>query len=200
MDYNGAKRRCFHMELKFEKNTSCTLAAHGKWGNAAAAWMGLSFFLRMVDYFGLRNLNDVPGGEIVFSVVLPLVISVGFILMLKLPRLNHPMAAAGLAAGFSLNYFLAEQMHFGGILSAIALLAMAGLVVAAVLGYIPQRKWLLWTAMGALGIRVLFVDLFGWVLPLLRLQLAGSICTASNLFGVLAIASLCAALELKKAE
>ena len=188
------------MELKFEKNTDCRVAARGKWGSAAAAWMGLSFFLRMVYYFGLRNLKDVPGFEIIFSVVLALAVSVAFILMLKLPRLNHPMAAAGLAGAFAVDYFLTEQMSFGGIVSALAVLAMAGLIVAAVLGYVPERKWLLWTGLGALGIRVLFVDLFGWVLPLLKLQFAGIIPSASNLCGVLAFASLCAALRLRKAE
>ena len=52
------------MELKFEKNMSCRLASRGKWGSLAAAWMGLSFFLRMVWYFGLMNFNDLAGGEI----------------------------------------------------------------------------------------------------------------------------------------
>ena len=188
------------MKLQFEKTMTCRLAARGKWGNAAAAWMGLSFFLRMVHYFGLKNLRDLPGMEIFFSVVLALAISAGFILMLKLPMLSHPLAAAGLTAGFAVNYFLTEQMNFGGIVSAIAVLAMAGMILAAVLGYIPERKWLLWTGLGALGIRMLFVDLFGWILPLLKLRFAGAVSTVSNLFGVLAIAALCAALRLKKAK
>ena len=62
------------MELKLSKSMTCRLAAKGKWGEYAAAWMGLSFFLRMVYYFGFMNLKDVPGFEIVFSVVLPLLI------------------------------------------------------------------------------------------------------------------------------
>ena len=188
------------MELKFEKNTTCRIAARGKWGNAAAAWMGLSFFLRMVYYFGLKNLYDVPGLEIFFSVLLALAVSVGFILMLKLPQLTQPMAAAGLVGGFAVIYLFVERMTFGGIVSAAAVLAMAGMIVAAILGYIPERKWLLWTGIGALGVRFLFVDLFGWVLPLLKLRFSGSVPTASNLFGVVALAAFCAALRLKKAE
>ena len=188
------------MELKFTKSTTCKIAARGRWGETAAAWMGLSFFLRMVHYFGFLNLRDVPGFEIFFSVVLALAISVGFILMLKLPRLTQPMVAAGLVAAFAGNYLFVERMNFGGILSALALAAMAGLIIAAILGYIPDRKWLLWTGIGALGIRVLFVDLFGWILPLLKLQFAGSIPAASNLFGVAAIAAFCAALLLKGPE
>ena len=119
------------MELKLSKNTQCHLEARGKWGHWAAAWMGLSFFLRMVYYFGLMNLNDVPGGEIFFSVVLPLIVSVAFILVLKLPKLNYPIAAASLAVVLSLDYFLAEQMNFGGVLSGILLLAAAGSSVQA---------------------------------------------------------------------
>ena len=188
------------MELKLSKNTQCRLEAKGKWGHWAAAWMGLSFFLRMVYYFGLMNLNDVSGGEIFFSVVLPLIVSVAFILVLKLPKLNYPIAAACLAVALSLDYFLTERMSFGGVLSGILMLVAAGLSLAAVLGYIPERKWLLWTAMAALGFRVLFVDLFGYILPLTDWNPVSYIPMASNFFSVAAVACLCAALELKNAD
>ena len=188
------------MKLKLSKSMTCDLGAMGTWGQRAAAWMGLSFFLRMVYYFGLKNLNDIPGFEIVFSVVLPLIISVAYILVLKLPKLTHPMAAAGLAVAFAVNYFFTEQMNFGGVLCAILVLGMAGLVPAAVLGYVPERKGLLYAGMAVLAFRVLFVDLIGYLLPLSELKLIAYIPRASNLFGVLALACLCAALELKKAE
>ena len=188
------------MKLKLSKSMTCDLGAAGTWGERAAAWMGLSFFLRMVYYFGFMNLKDVPTGEIVFSVVLALTISVAFILMLKLKKLNHPMAAAGLGLAFAVNYFLTEQMNFGGVVSGILVLAMAGMILAAVLGYIPERKWLLWTVMAVVVFRVLFVDLFGYLLPLSELKVIAYIPRASNLFGVMALACLCAALELKKAE
>ena len=88
------------MELKFEKNMSCRLAARGKWGNLAAAWMGLSFFLRMVFYFGLTNFNDLGASELIFRVALPLLISVAFILVLKIKDLGKPLLAAGLAVAY----------------------------------------------------------------------------------------------------
>ena len=188
------------MELKFEKNTTCRLAAKGKWGSGAAAWMGLSFFLRMVYYFGFVNLNDVPGMEIAFSVVLPLIISVAFILVLKVQMLTYPIAAAGLALACALTYFFCETMDFGGVVSGIGALAMAGLILAAILGYIPERKWLLWTAAGVLAVRVVFVDLFGYILPLNELNLIAYIPKASNLFSLAAICSLSAALRLRKAS
>lgn len=188
------------MKVKLSKSMTCDLGAQSTWGQRSAAWMGLSFFLRMVYYFAFLNLNDVPGGEIVFSVVLALAISVAFILVMKLKKLNNPMIAAGLAVAFAVNYFLTEQMNFGGVVCGILVLALAGMILAAVLGYIPERKWLLWTAAGVLGFRLLFVDVIGFILPLSELKLIAYIPHASNLFGVVALASLCAALKLKKAE
>lgn len=188
------------MELKWSKNTQCRLASGRKWSERAAAWMGLSFFLRMAYYFAFVNLRDVPGLELVFSVVLALGVSAAFVLMLKLPRLTSPLAAGVLSGVFAVNYFLAEQMNFGGILSGILVLCMAGLILAAVLGYIPERKWLLWAGMAVLVFRVLFVDLFGFILPLRELKLIAYIPRASNLFGVAAIACLCAALDLKECK
>ena len=88
----------------------------------------------------------------------------------------------------------------GGVVSGILVLAMAGLILAAVLGYIPERKWLLWAGMAVLGVRVLFVDLFGYLLPLSELKIIAYIPMASNLFGVAAISCLCPALKLQKAE
>ena len=188
------------MELKLEKNMSCRLAARGRWGNLAAAWMGLSFFLRMVFYFGLTNFNDLGATELIFRVALPLLISVAFLLVLKVKALGTPMAAAVLAVLFAVNYFLAENMTFGGIVSGILVLALALMILAAVLGYIPQRKWLLWSAVGVLAFRLIFVDLLGYILPLRELKLFSAIPLASNACGVVAIAALSAALRLRKAE
>ena len=188
------------MELKLAKNMSCRLAARGHWGSLAAAWMGLSFFLRMVFYFGLTNFNDLGATELIFRVTLPLLISVAFILVLKIKDLGKPLFAAGLAVAFGVNYFLAENMSFGGVVSGILVLALAGMILAAVLGYIPQRKWLLWTAVGVLAFRLIFVDLLGYILPLGELRLFAYIPLASNACGVAALSSLAAALRLRKAE
>ena len=191
------------MEQKLSKTTPCSLELEGKWSHRAAAWMGLAFFLRMVYYFGLKNLSDVPGGEVFLSVVLPLVISVAFILVLKLPKLpmlNYPITVASLSLAVAVNYFFAERMNFGGVLSGLLILLVAGMILAAVLGYIPERKWLLWAAMAALGLRVLFVDLFGYILPLTKIDLVAYVPMASNLFGAAAVCCLGAALEFKKSK
>lgn len=187
------------MELKLTKNMTCRLAARGKWGNHAAAWMGLSFFLRMVYYFGLKNFNDIPAGEIALRAVLPLLISVAFILTLKLRSLGQPMLAAGLGVAFAVNYFFAENMSVGGVLSGLLVLATAVLLVLAVLGYVPERKWLLWAAIATFGFRLVFVDVLGYLLPLSELKLVAYIPMASNLFGVAALCTLCAAMRLRRA-
>ena len=188
------------MNLNLRKIMSCRLCANTTWGQRAAAWMGLSFFLRMVYYFGFMNLNDISGFEIAFSVILPLTVSVVFILMLKFPRLSHPLAGAALALVFAVNYFFTEQMNFGGIFTGILLLSLGGMALAAALGFIPQRRWILWAAMGVLLLRFLLVDLFGYILPLSELKLIAYIPRASNFFGVAAISCLCAALKLRKIQ
>ena len=104
------------MELKLAKNMSCRLAARGHWGSLAAAWMGLSFFLRMVFYFGLTNFNDLGATELIFRVALPLLISVAFILVLKIKALGNALTAGILSVLFAVNYFLAENMSLGGVL------------------------------------------------------------------------------------
>lgn len=188
------------MDLKLSKSMTCRLAARGKWGNLAAAWMGLSFFLRMVYYFGLMNLNDIPLFEISFSVVLPIVISVAFILALKLPKLQQPMVAGVLAAAFAVNYFFAAEMSLAGIVSGLLNLGLAVLILGAVLGFVPERKWLLWAGMAAVVFRIVFVDVFGYILPLSEWQIIAWIPEASNLFGVIAVGNLAAALRLRKGE
>ena len=186
------------MELKFDKTTVCRLAARGKWGNLAAAWMGLSFFLRMVWYFGLMNFNDLAGGEIALRVVLPLLINVGFILMLKLKALGIPMVAGVMAVVYAVSYFFCETLTFGGVLSGILLLATAGLLLAAVLGYVPERKWLIWATIATAAFRLLFVDLLGYILPLSELKPFAYIPFASNACGLIAICYLSGALRLRK--
>ena len=188
------------MELKFKKTMSCRLASRGKWGNLAAAWMGLSFFLRMVWYFGLMNFNDLSGAEIALRVVLPLLISVGFILMMKIKAFSLPLASGITAVVYAVSYFFCETMTLGGILSGILLLATSGLILAAVLGYVPERKWLIWAGVVTLIFRLLFVDLLGYILPLSELKLFAYIPMASNGAGLIAICFLCSALRLRKAE
>ena len=188
------------MELKFAKTVVCRLASRGKWGNLAAAWMGLSFFLRMVWYFGLMNFNDLAGGEIALRVVLPLLISVGFILMLKLKALGLPMVAGVMAVVYSVSYFFCEIMTFAGVLSGILLLATAGLILAAVLGYAPDRKWLIWAAIATAAFRLLFVDLLGYILPLSEIRPFAYIPMASNGCGLIAISYLAGALRLRASE
>lgn len=188
------------MELKFEKTMSCRLAARGKWGNLAAAWMGLSFFLRMVYYFGLMNFNDLGGFEIGFRVALPLLVSVAFILMLKVKLLGNPLIAGTVACVYAVNYFFAEYLNFGGLISGILVLVCAVLILLSSLGYVPERKWLIWAGLCSLVFRVVFVDLFGYILPLSEIKLAAYIPMASNMCGVIAVSFLCSAMRLRKGE
>ena len=72
------------------------------------------------------------------------------------------------------------------------------LILAAVLGYVPERKWLIWAALVTAGFRLLFVDLLGYILPLSELKPFAYIPQASNGCGLIAICFLACALRLRK--
>ncbi len=193
------------MELKLTKAMSCRVAVKGRWGNRAAAMMGVSFFLRMVYYFGLRNLRDVPTMEVVFSVVLPLLLGMAFLLTLKLFRLNLKLSeptqtriVGVLAMAAALNYPLAAGIRLDEVVSDVLVLGLGVLLLGACEGYVPQRKWLLWVAVGTLAFRVLFVDLVGYILPLSQWDILGYLPQCANLFLTAALCCLAPALRLRK--
>lgn len=61
-----------------------------KWTGACGALMGLSFFLRIVYYFALMNLKDVPLVEMLTSMILGILLCGGFVVCLICFRLNAP--------------------------------------------------------------------------------------------------------------
>jgi len=66
----------------------------GKWVNASGICFGVSVFCCAVYYFGLVNLADIGFGEILFSMLLPLIVGIAFVVLLRCVKLN----AAGLYA------------------------------------------------------------------------------------------------------
>ena len=107
--------------------------------NVTSFFFSLSLIFNNFLYFGLMNFNDLAGGEIALRVVIPLLISVGFILMLKIKAFGLPLAAGIMAVVYAVSYFFSENMSLGGVFSGILLLATAGLILAAVLLLLTNR-------------------------------------------------------------
>lgn len=158
--------------------------------------MGLSVFLRMLCYFGLTNLGDLGFGSVLFVVILPLLLSVGQIVVLRLLRWDAPGIHAILAAVLCL-LLLIGTFFTGSVLRILLGVLWYGLSAAVILacagGYLPGRlpaAGMLWIA--AL-VRLLAFDLGS-------LSLTGWIGEASVLLAICAYACLILAMEPMKSH
>ena len=113
-----------------------------KWTATCGALMGLSFFLRIIYYFGLMSLRDVGIVELLTSAITGIILCGGAVVCLNCLRLNAPglyglMGAAqcfllivlSFTTGSPLRIILAIIWY---ILTALVFLATAG-------GYLPGR-------------------------------------------------------------
>ena len=71
----------------------------GKWAKVSAGLMGLSFFLRIVYYFGFQNLMDISFGEILTFMFLPLLLCGAYLVFMCYLRYNSPGVFGMIAAG-----------------------------------------------------------------------------------------------------
>lgn len=76
--------------MRLKKYNQYHVDFDSKWTGACGALMGLSFFLRIVYYFALMNLKDVPFIEMLTSMILGILLCGGFVVCLICFRLNAP--------------------------------------------------------------------------------------------------------------
>ena len=76
--------------MEFKQYLRYQIDFNGKWAQPAALLMGLAFFLRLVYYLCLVSLHDCGFGEILFSMLLPLLLTCGYIVLLRVVKLNAP--------------------------------------------------------------------------------------------------------------
>lgn len=161
-----------------------------KWAVYSAACMGISFFLRMVFYFGLSNLRDIDGFALCFGLILPCLAAVAFVLALKIPALNRNVVFLALAAVVSVNYLITASIGLSGVVSGILLAAAAVLFGAVCFGVPLNGAYLPLAGAVVLGFRVLFVDVFGFLLPLGEFALVPYVARCADLFSLAALALL----------
>lgn len=162
----------------------------GKWANTSAVLMGLSFFLRVVYYFGLTNLSACGVGEILFHMALPLLLCGVYIALLSGAKLNAPgiygMIGAALCVlmvlwGFSTGSVVRV------ILGLICYLFAGAVLVATAGGYLPGM--LLASALFAVPVFVRFfffdlgkIGIFDWFLEAsVLIHLASLFCLTRSL-------------------
>ena len=129
----------------------------------AAKWsiicMAASFFATLVAYFGLSNMVDCSFGEVLFLMILPAFLSVGYVFFMKFKQLNAPgiygLLGAGLCFAILIGCFLSGNVVrillglVWYIASSLALLAYVG-------GYVGGQS----LVAGIFGIAIVFRLLF----------------------------------------
>ena len=176
--------------MNLKQYTRFQMNFSGQWITACAALMGISFFLRIVYYFGLTNLSDIGIGEIVLEMVMGILICGLFLFLLSAVRLNAPGLYGILGAGYCLVLIVGLFLNGGWVhilLGTVWYLLAAPVLLATVGGYLPGK--LLSAAMFAVAWIVRFycfdlgqLGLFAWVLEMSTLcAIAGLMCLPMSL-------------------
>lgn len=181
--------------MVIQKNAHCQIRMDSRWVDWSAACMGFAVFFRAVYYFGLINLRQLNGFELVIQVILPLISAAAYLIVLKGIRLNSPALIGGLAMLFAVNYFFMGISH---ILAGILLACVTVIIMAAALGYVPMRLPVVAAGMVLILLRVLTVDLFGYILPVQEFKLMAYLPEFSSLFCFLAVGLICPALSISQ--
>lgn len=169
------------MELK--RYTKYQINFDSKWISACGALMGLSFFLRIVYYFGLKSLRDVGFIELFTSAIAGIVLCGAMVVFLICLRRNAPGLYGMIGAALCLSVLIASFTTGSPvrIILAIVWYALTALIlIGTVGGYLPGRMLAgLMFAIAAL-VRLLFYDfghlgLISWVRELGVLSMLASL-------------------------
>ena len=114
----------------------------GKWANVCMGSIGISFFLRVLYYFGIVNLMDIGGGEIFFNLILPLFVFGVYIALFRVVKWNAPgiYAIVGCVICLMLMIWNFSSGDFLRIfLSVLFYIAASVLLLGTAGGYLPSK-------------------------------------------------------------
>ena len=116
------------------------------WLQAYCILCGLSFFFRTVYYFMFINPADLSLGAILFSMILPLLVTGGILVVLKFFRLDVPNVLGILGAASCLllmcgNFFTGDVLRI--VLSVLVYLGGGALLIGTVFGFVPTRQFVM---------------------------------------------------------
>lgn len=163
----------------------------GKWARFCGVMMSASFFLRIVYYFGLKNLRDIPGSEIFATMILGLLLCAGFVVVLNYLRLNAPGIYGILGAAHCVlliigNFSSGSVLRI--VLSIIWYVLCALVLLATIAGYLPGRLLSAGMLFMAAFVRLLAYDLG-------KISLIRWVTEAAVLCAILALAAIPMALK-----
>lgn len=142
-----------------------SLHVSGRCAATAAAWMGLYFFLNILYYLGLGHVFALSAGVLAVRVILPLVLSGGFVLLLKLVRLPQPVVYLALGLVLCLLSVI-ESFGAGaarGVISLVWLIAAVAVTACVFLDVLKGKRYMVivFTLMPLFWILVLVRELQG---------------------------------------
>jgi len=123
--------------MKLKQSKWIQIDFESKWARNGLLLMAASLFLMVVYYFGLVNMADLGFLQVVFAVVLPLLLTIGYLLFMHFLKWNAPMICG--LAGAAFCVLLAVNSLFYGdflriVLSAVGYAIAAGVLVLHVSG------------------------------------------------------------------
>lgn len=160
----------------------------------SAACIGGALFALMFFYFGMTNLADCSFGEILFSLILPSVLYVVWIVLISGVKRNAPGLYGILGACLCLCVLLNVFSVGSGLrilLAVIWYVFAAAILIATAGGYLPGRTLASFVFLVPFGVRLVFFDLG-------RLSLSGWVREASILLTLAALVLLPAAMRAGK--
>lgn len=176
--------------MNLKQYTSYQIDFNSKWISACGAIMGLSFFLRIVYYFGLMSLRDVGIIELLISMIAGILLCGGMVVCLNCMRMNAP-GLYGIAGAAQCLMLIILSFGTGSAIRIV--LAILWYVLAAIIllmtvgGYLPGKLLASLMFFIPAGVRFFFFDigkigLIAWVNELAVLSvLIGIGCLAMGL-------------------
>lgn len=155
-----------------------------KWASYSTVFAGLSFFLLTVCYFGIKNLTDCGFGEIVFSMILPMLLMVVFVVLLRGVHFPGTPVYGILGALYCLSMIIHTFSYDNFLYGIFGMLwyVITGLICLATTGgYIANRAYMSITFLLPAIYRLVFIDLWQYIF---KLDILGFIPEAAVLSGL----------------
>ncbi len=148
--------------MQMKKYTRYGVDFNSKWTTTCGALMGLSFFLRIIYYFGLRSLRDVGILELLTSAILGILLCGGMVVYLICLRRNVP-GLYGIAGAFQCLMVIILSFTTGSplriVLAVVWYALSAAILLATVGGYLPGKLLAALVFAIAVFVRLFFYDL-----------------------------------------
>lgn len=163
----------------------------------SALTAGISFLLLMAYYFGAVDFGILGAMEVIFCMILPLFLVAGFMILLK--GIHYPVVPAyGIMGGVLCLIAIVRACLFGGTLNIILAFIWYIPTLLVCLGttfsFLSTRKLMAISFLVAAVVRLVFVDLIGYVL---KLQILSALPSIALSFAMMAFGFLALSFEMK---